>query len=65
MSQQAGRWRKWGCKCPSDNVLAGYIDGALDDAVRSRTESHLADCAECRALIGDVVTMQGWWQVNG
>lgn len=58
MSQQAGRWKKWGWKCPSDSVLAGYIDGVLDDAVRSRTESHLADCAECRTLIGDVVTMR-------
>lgn len=58
MSDEKGGWRRWRWKCPSDDVLAGYIDGALDEAVRRRTESHLADCAECRSLIGDVVTLR-------
>jgi len=58
MTQGTVRWRRWGLQCPSDEVLAGYIDGALEDAARSRTESHLANCAGCRSLIADVVTMQ-------
>jgi hypothetical protein len=58
MSQETGRWRRWGWKCPGADMLAGYVDGALDNAVRSQIESHLADCAVCRSLVGDVVTMQ-------
>jgi hypothetical protein len=53
---EAGRWRFWGLKCPGNDILAGYVDGGLDQAARSRTESHLADCAACRSLVGDVVT---------
>jgi len=53
-----GRWRSWRLKCPGDDVLAGYLDGALDDSARTRIESHLADCAPCRSLIGDVAMMQ-------
>ncbi len=56
--RETGRWRSWGLKCPGDDVLAGYLDGALDDAARTRIESHLADCAPCRSLIGDVAMMQ-------
>jgi len=58
MTQGTGRWRRWVLQCPSPEILAAYIDGALDDAARCHTESHLADCAGCRSLIADVVTMQ-------
>lgn len=57
-THETGRWRFWGLKCPSNDILAGYVDGGLDKAARRRTESHLADCAACRSLIGDVVTMR-------
>lgn len=30
------------------NDLAAYVDGALDDAGRTRVDSHLADCGQCR-----------------
>jgi len=50
------RLGSWGC--PGDEVLAAYVDGALDDTAKNRTESHLADCASCRSVIGDVVTMR-------
>ena len=57
-TQETGRWRFWGLKCPSNHILAGYVDGGLDEVARRRTESHLADCAACRSLVVDVVTMQ-------
>ena len=49
---------KIGWRCPGDEVLAAYMDGALDDTAKNKTESHLADCASCRSLIGDVVAMR-------
>ena len=57
-TQETGRWRFWGLKCPGNHILAGYVDGGLDEAAARRTESHLADCAACRSLVGDVVTMR-------
>jgi hypothetical protein len=56
--RESGRWRSWRLKCPGDDVLAGYLDGALDNAARTRIELHLADCTPCRSLIGDVAMMQ-------
>jgi len=32
---------------PTDETLAAYIDGGLDEETRSRVVEHLADCAEC------------------
>lgn len=58
MSQETARWRRWVWKCPDADILAGYVDGALDNAVSSQIGSHLADCTACRSLVGDVVTMQ-------
>jgi len=57
-TQETGRWRFWGLNCPGNDILAGYVDGGLDEVARRRTESHLADCAACRSLVVDVVTMQ-------
>src|SRR5512143_809331 len=31
------------------NDIAAYVDGALDDAGRTRADTHLADCGKCRA----------------
>lgn len=56
--RETGRSRSWRLKCPGDDVLAGYLDGALDNAARTRIELHLADCTPCRSLIGDVAMMQ-------
>lgn len=32
---------------PSDETLAAYIDGRLDDETRKRVVEHIADCPEC------------------
>jgi hypothetical protein len=48
--------RRW--NCPSDGVLAAYLDGALDDAARVRLQEHLAGCLHCRELIADIVKLQ-------
>ncbi|PYV80662.1 MAG: hypothetical protein DMG93_18275 [Acidobacteria bacterium] len=57
MSQAIGLWKRWAWTCPGNDVLAGYMDGALDDGARCQIQSHLADCAACRSLIGDVAMM--------
>lgn len=38
--------------CPDDHVIAGYVDGGLEDAARQRLEMHVADCQRCLALVG-------------
>jgi anti-sigma factor RsiW len=38
--------------CPDEHQLAGYVDGGLKQAARSRVELHLADCRHCLALAG-------------
>jgi hypothetical protein len=37
-----------------DELLPDYLDGALDGATRELLESHLAGCARCTALVGDL-----------
>ena len=44
--------RRW--KCPSDEMIASYLDGTVDSPSRSRLESHLADCEYCRALVAEL-----------
>ena len=34
--------------------LAAYLEGLLDEASRSRIESHLAECSACRAELQEV-----------
>lgn len=48
--------RKW--KCPQDGEIAAYLDGVADGTVKSRVESHLAECEYCRGLVADVVRIQ-------
>lgn len=38
--------------CPDEMLVAGYVDGGLDDALRQQFERHLADCDRCLALVG-------------
>jgi hypothetical protein len=47
-----------GWKCPSDEMIASYLDAAEDSPSRSRLESHLADCEYCRALVAELVKVQ-------
>lgn len=37
--------------CPDPGMLAAFMDGALDEADRSRVESHLAACPPCLETI--------------
>jgi hypothetical protein len=39
--------------CPSDETLAAFLDGALDETARRKVIRHLADCDECRAFAAD------------
>ena len=43
-----------GWKCPSDEMIASYLDAVLDSPSRSRLESHLADCEYCRTLVAEL-----------
>lgn len=36
---------------PDAERLAEYADGVLDGALRAEVDSHLGDCAECRAVV--------------
>ena len=37
-----------------ENLASDYLEGLLEPARRAAVETHLAGCAECRELIGDV-----------
>lgn len=37
--------------CPSDGLLATYIDGAAGESERTQIEEHLARCALCRDVV--------------
>jgi hypothetical protein len=39
-------------------ALADYLDGDSSDAVRAAVESHAAECAACRQLLEDLVTIR-------
>src|SRR2546430_11840130 len=47
-----------GWKCPSDEMIASYLDAVLDSPSRSRLESHLADCEYCRTLVAELAKVQ-------
>src|SRR5438876_8320927 len=48
--------RSW--KCPPDEMIASYLDAAVDSPSRSPLESHLADCEYCRALVAELAKVQ-------
>ncbi len=46
-------------------VLSDYLDGDLDAAARAAVDVHLADCAQCRAVVADLTAMSaaaGAWR---
>lgn len=47
---------KW--SCPSDHVIASYLDATLREEERSRLEFHLAKCRHCRQVLGDTIKVQ-------
>jgi hypothetical protein len=42
-------------ECPSDDLVASYLDGTLEPDARRRFEEHVAHCARCTELIGAVM----------
>jgi hypothetical protein len=51
-----GRGYRW--HCPSDAVLAAYVDNTLGDGDRARLQGHLSLCWHCRTLVADVVKLR-------
>ena len=47
-----------GWRCPSDEMIASYLDASVDSPSRSLLESHLADCEYCRTLIAELAKVQ-------
>jgi len=48
--------RRW--NCPGEEIVAAFIDSRLDEKVKSRVQSHLADCDYCRELVATTVKLQ-------
>src|ERR1041385_5932047 len=44
--------------CPSDETLAAFIDGRLDDVTRRRVVEHMTTCDECYAVYLAATEMQ-------
>lgn len=40
--------------CPSNELLAAFIDARLDPRTRARVAGHIASCEECYAFVADV-----------
>ena len=45
-------------ECPSDNDVAEFALGGLDDAGRARLEEHLGTCAMCRRLVAELASSE-------
>jgi tetratricopeptide (TPR) repeat protein len=41
--------------CPGDDILAAFAEGTLPREQRVKIERHVANCAECPVVIGDVI----------
>jgi hypothetical protein len=55
-THQASGSRGW--RCPSDIVIATYLDGSLSTDHRKRVQSHLTRCEFCRSLVGQIARAQ-------
>jgi len=40
--------------CPDDHLIAGFADGGLGEEAQGQIEAHLADCAACASLVGNL-----------
>jgi len=47
-----------GWNCPSEEVVAAYLDQALEAGKKGEFEGHLANCLYCRTLVADVVKLE-------
>jgi hypothetical protein len=41
--------------CPSDEIIAGFVDGGLDDDGHRSVQNHLHDCPACVQRVGSLV----------
>src|SRR5690242_2274437 len=48
-----------GPDCPSEDTLAGFVEGTLTSEERARVVRHLADCARCSAEVAALVGALG------
>jgi tetratricopeptide (TPR) repeat protein len=48
--------RAGGSRCPDAEELAAYLEGTLAAASREAIETHLSDCARCRAALAETMT---------
>src|SRR5215471_18036258 len=48
--------RRW--TCPSEDLLAAYVDQTMGNIRRVKLQKHLSRCAHCRHLVADVVRLQ-------
>lgn len=42
----------------AEELLTGYVDGALTQSERQRVRIHLDDCPDCREVIDDLCTLR-------
>ena len=45
-------------ECPSDEELAAYIDGALDEKEANRVAEHLVSCERCYEIYSETIQFQ-------
>ena len=43
--------------CPSEEVLAGFVDGTITGAEREAVESHLTACETCRVEVREIADL--------
>src|SRR5260221_10653731 len=54
--------------CPSDEMLAPFVDGGLDEAAAAYVGRHLSQCSSCRlvveraATINEEIERSSWWK---
>jgi hypothetical protein len=52
-------WRGLATACPDDNLLAAFVEGALEtDAQTSSIEEHLDVCARCREIASAITAVR-------
>ncbi len=46
--------------CPSDDLVAGYLDGTISAETISEVDAHVDRCAECRRQISELATVHSF-----
>ncbi len=55
MAETTGYPRGFSPACVDAATLAAFVDGTIDPAGRARVVAHVATCADCAELVGEVV----------